>query len=94
MKTSKEDIKALIEAVAANPKWPDGVTSQRTVKMATAIWLLDAAGLKQGDKVRNEILAAFLNTPSGFGCNASQLLQDLGLRAESKKREAASTEGF
>lgn len=94
MKTSKDDIKALIEKIAASPEWPLGVTSQKTIKIAAAIWLLDAAGLKPGEKRRNEILEAFMATPSGFGCNASQLLQDLGLREEGKKKVAVAVAGF
>lgn len=91
--SSKESIKTAIEDIAKNPAWHHGVTSQITQKLAVAIWFCNAFGLEKGEE-RDNIIRAFMSTPSGFGANTSQLMQDLGLREAKKQNVEKVIAGF
>lgn len=91
IETSDESIKSLIEKITALPEWQYPATSQKTIKLAACLWILDAAEVAKGEK-RDAVIKAFMATSSGFGCNTPQLVPALGLRekATAKKEMALS----
>jgi len=82
---TKETIKEkYLVPIAAKLK--DQWHGQATHKLAVAACLLDLAGVKDQAK-RDEVMKAWLETPSSFGANCSALGQALGRESTKEKIE-------
>lgn len=88
---TKETIKEkYLDPIAAKLK--DDWHGQAVHKTAVCVAILDLAGIKEQGK-RDEVMKAWLATPSAFGANCSALGQSLG-RESGKAKTERTFSGF